>query len=100
MAEVRFLATKAERDAAGFREVLVGHTRVLNALRETQLEQGVRLDRVEGKVDRLVGTVDGLEGKVDRLEGEMKEGFAKLGVGQAQITALLTAHLDKPGADR
>jgi hypothetical protein len=45
------------------------HTQALNALRETQLEQGR---------------------KIDEQSQEMREGFAKLATGMAQITALLT----------
>lgn len=39
-AATRALAAMADRDVATFRQEMRGHTRVLNALRETQLEQG------------------------------------------------------------
>jgi hypothetical protein len=39
-AATRALAAMADRDVAAFRQEMRGHTRVLNALRETQLEQG------------------------------------------------------------
>jgi hypothetical protein len=44
------------------------HTRALHALRQTQLEQGVRLPRVET---------------------EVREGFATTGAGMARISELL-----------
>lgn len=65
----RALAALADRDVAEFRTELRGHRQVLNALRETQLEQGQKLDE-QGR--------------------EMREGFATLATGMAQITALLT----------
>lgn len=58
----RALAALADRDVSEVRTELRGHNQVLNALRETQLEQGQRMDR----------------------------GFATLSTGMAQITALLT----------
>ena len=47
---------------------LEAHTRVLNALRETQLEHGERLTALERKVD---------------------SGFATLGTGMVHVTTLL-----------
>jgi hypothetical protein len=52
---------------------LDAHTKVLSALRETQLEHGERLSS---------------------LEAEMRQGFAKLGAGMSYITTLLE-HLDQ-----
>jgi len=69
-AAARTLAAGADRDVSEVRAELRGHTRALNALRETQLEQGQA---------------------IVRLEREMREGFATLGTGMAQITALLTS---------
>lgn len=61
-AAARALAALADRDVSEVRTELRGHNQVLNALRETQLEQGQRMD----------------------------SGFATLSTGMAQITALLT----------
>jgi len=58
----RVLAAGADRDVSEVRAELRTHTQALNALRETQLEQG----------------------------REMHDGFATVAVGMAQITALLT----------
>ena len=68
-AGARVLAASADRDVSEVRAELRAHTRALNALRETQLDQ----DR------RITG-----------LDQKMTEGFAMLGTGMAQITALLT----------
>ncbi|MFE0026490.1 hypothetical protein [Amycolatopsis sp. NPDC059021] len=72
------LANAAARDVTEFRETLNGHTSLLNAIRETQLEQGQRLDRLERKVD---------------------EGFTKVNLGMNQITVLLQSAIDQRPAD-
>lgn len=65
----RVLAAGADRDVSEVRSELRAHTQGLNALRETQLEQGR---------------------EITSLRREMRDGFATLGTGMAQITALLT----------
>jgi hypothetical protein len=82
-AAARVLAGGADRDVAAMHTELRAHTRSLNALRETQVDHGVRLARVEAEVREGFARVD----------TEMREGFSVLAVGQAQITALLTAQL-------
>lgn len=67
-AAARVLASGADRDVSEIRDGLRAHTQSLNALRETQLEQGQ---------------------KIDKLDREMREGFATMATGMAQITALL-----------
>jgi len=54
-------------------------TRTLNALRETQIEQG---QQIAEQAQRIV-----------ELRSDMTVGFSMVGVGMAQITALLTTHL-------
>ncbi|SDZ19089.1 hypothetical protein SAMN05421504_110194 [Amycolatopsis xylanica] len=80
-AAARVLAGAADRDVSEFRQILTGHTGVLNALRETQIEHGQRLGKVEVRLDRL-------ETKVD-------EGFTKLNLGMVQIGAQLQTLLDR-----
>jgi chromosome segregation ATPase len=72
----RVLAAGADRDVAEVRAELRAHTQALNALRETQLEQGREI-REQGRQIREQGR-------------EMREGFATLATGMAKITALLT----------
>ena len=69
--ETRLLAAGADRDVSEVRAELRAHTQALNALRETQLEQGRKIDE-QGR--------------------EMRQGFATLATGMAQITALLTTN--------
>ena len=69
VASARALAALADRDVAELRAEMRGYRQVLNALRETQLEQGQQ---------------------IDGLRQEMREGFAMQATGMAQITALLT----------
>jgi hypothetical protein len=69
VASARALAALADRDVAELRTEMRGHHKVLNALRETQLEQGQQ---------------------IDELRREMRAGFAMQATGMAQITALLT----------
>jgi chromosome segregation ATPase len=81
----RVLAGGADHDVSEVRAELRGHMRILNALRETQLE----LDR---KVDGVDLRVAGLEQKVTNLDQKMTQGFTMLSTGMAQITALLTGN--------
>jgi chromosome segregation ATPase len=75
-AAARVLAAGADRDVSEVRAELRAHTQGLNALRETQLEQGRKVDDLSREV---------------RAQGrEMRAGFATLSTGMAQITALLT----------
>ena len=79
----RVLAAGADRDVSEVRAELRAHTRVLNALRETQLDQDRKITGLEQKVT-------GLDQKVTGLDQKVTEGFAMLSTGMAQITALLT----------
>lgn len=84
----RVLAADADRDVSEVRAELRAHTSALNALRETQLEQGVRLNGVEGRLD-------GVEGRLDSLETEVRTGFATMGAGMAEITGLLNQLIER-----
>lgn len=70
------LAARADRDVSEVRAELRAHTQGLNALRETQLEQG----RAIAELSQDMG----------ELRQEMRGGFATMATGMAQITALLT----------
>ncbi|MFI9383041.1 hypothetical protein [Kutzneria sp. NPDC052558] len=73
-AAARVLAGGADRDVSALATRLDAQTKLLMALRETQVEQG----------DRLTS-----------LEAEVRQGFGALATGQAEITALL--HRMLPG---
>lgn len=74
-AAARVLASGADHDVSEVRAELRAHTSALNALLETQLAQGHRLDRVDGRLDNL--------------ETRVTDGFATVGAGMAQIVTLL-----------
>jgi chromosome segregation ATPase len=81
-AAARVLAGGADRDVSTLTTKLDAHTRTLNALRETQLEQGAA-------ITALTQRFDGLTHRVDGLEREMRQGFAMTATGMARITELL-----------
>ncbi|MGH3813581.1 MAG: hypothetical protein ACRDUV_14200 [Pseudonocardiaceae bacterium] len=87
-AAARVLASGADRDVSEVRAELRAHTQSLNALRETQLEQGQKID----KLDREM-----CEGFAE-VRTEMREGFSTVATGMAQITALL-ANIAGPERD-
>ena len=76
----RMLAAGADRDVSEVRAELRSHTRVLNALRQTQVEQGRAIDE--------------LRGELGELRIEMRTGFATLASGMADITTLLQRGID------
>lgn len=67
-AAARVLAGGADRDVSDLGETLRAHTQLLNALRETQIEQAQRLYS---------------------LDQRMTQGFATLGEGMTRIHTLL-----------
>ena len=78
----RTLAAGADRDVSEVRAELRAHTRVLNALRETQAQQG-------RAIAELRGEFTGLRGEFTELRLEMRTGFATLASGMGDITRLL-----------
>jgi chromosome segregation ATPase len=86
-AAARVLAGGADRDVDEFRDEIRDFRQAtvgsLNALRETQIEQGDRLTGVEQRLDRI-------EQRMDQTSQRMEHGFGTLATGQAEITALLT----------
>jgi chromosome segregation ATPase len=91
VASARALAALADRDVAELRTEMRAHHRVLNALRETQLEQGGQLGDLRQQLGDLRQQLGDLRQQLDDLRREMREGFAMQSTGMAQITALLTA---------
>lgn len=75
-AAARVLAAGADRDVSEVRAELRAHTLALNALRQTQLEQGRRLDGFERSFER----------RLDALDRQLSEVW----VGVQQIVGLLT----------
>ncbi|WP_370325068.1 hypothetical protein [Euzebya sp.] len=86
----RVLAGGADRDVSEVRAELRAHMSVLQALRETQLEQGRVLDehsRILGEHSRILGAHGEVLGRHDRR-------FASLQGGIDQIIEILTE--DRP----
>lgn len=102
-AAARTLAAGADHDVSEVRAELRAHTQSLNALRETQLEQGRLLaehgralddhgQALAGHGQALAGHGQALAGHgqaIVSLDQKMSEGFATLHSGMAQITTLL-----------
>ena len=65
-ATTRAIAAMADRDIADFRQEMRGHTRVLNALRQTQIEHGQTLERHSGMLDRHTTILDRHSATLDR----------------------------------
>jgi DNA anti-recombination protein RmuC len=97
----RMLAAGADHDVSEVRAELRAHTQALNALRETQLEQGRemregfaeqgrRIDEQGQRIDEQTRRIDEQTRRIDEQTREMREGFATLATGMAQITTLLT----------
>lgn len=89
-AAARVLAGGADRDVSAFAARLDAHKALLEALRETQVEQGQRI----GGLEQRFG---GLEQRFDALEREMRGGFATVSVGQSEILTLLRRLDDQDG---
>lgn len=68
MADVRMLAAGADADVSRFDAAIRGQRRVLNALRETQVEHGQRLAAIDVRFDAVDARFDGTDGRFDRLE--------------------------------
>ena len=93
-AAARLLAAGADRDVSEVRAELRAHTQGLNALRETQLEQGRAISELRQDVGGLRQEIGGLRQEMHQeiggLRQEMQDGFAGMTAAMAQITTLLT----------
>lgn len=119
----RALAGAADRDCSEFRRTQLAHTKVLNALRETQIEQGGQLAehgrilREHGRSLREHGRMLREHGRIldkhstilqehtsmltehgqrlGALETKVDSGFTKVNIGMDHIATLLQRVLDK-----
>lgn len=91
MIELEDRVTKLEREmvevrqevTSAIRAELRAHTKTLEALRTTQLEMGENMRREFADVRTEMRT------ELADVRSEMREGFTKIGLGMAQMTALL-----------
>jgi chromosome segregation ATPase len=95
----RALAAGADRDTSEVRTELRAHLQALNALRETQVEQGHKLDTLERKVDEGFARADERFAQVAEGFARADERFDKLSIGLAEITALLKRLEPDPGVE-
>jgi chromosome segregation ATPase len=100
----RVLAGGADRDVSDVKTLLRAHTQTLNALRETQIEQGQKLTDLDAKLDArttsLQAQTTSLQAQIDGLHAEMRRGFGTLHTGMAQLLAALPNQQgedDQPG---
>jgi chromosome segregation ATPase len=120
VASARALAALADRDVAEIRTEMRGYRQVLNALRETQLEQGQRITELRQELGEQGQRITelrqelgeqgqritelrqelGEQGQqITELRQEMRAGFVMQADGMAQITALLTKIADQERGD-
>lgn len=99
IAEVRYLATKAEREVSDMQTVFRGHTGVLNAIRDDQVKQGAELASVKAEVKNVKAEMHEGFAKVDENFAKVENKFVQLQQGQEQITDLLTRHLGEPAEE-
>ena len=88
-AAARVLAAGADHDVSEVRSELRAHTQALNALRETQLEQGQAINGLRQGVDGLQQQLTEQGRAIVSLDQKMSTGFATLNTGMAQIVTLL-----------
>lgn len=91
-ATTRAIAALADRDVAEIRTTHRASTGMLNALRETQLEQGQALQTLAGAVAGLTTQVAGLDAKVTAVaesQARQREVMATQGQRLDQLTTLV-----------
>ncbi|CAM3332606.1 hypothetical protein KIPE111705_03060 [Kibdelosporangium persicum] len=94
-AAARVLARCADRDVETINNRLAAQKALIEAVRETQIEHGQILREHSRRFGVIDARFDGVDARFGGLETEMREGFTRQAVGQAQITALLTTIIDK-----
>ena len=84
MAEVQFMTGRTDREVSDLQAVLNGHTGVLNAIRDDQVDQGKRLARVEAEMRS--GFAE-MRGEFADVRTEMRTGFAKVDANFTRVDA-------------
>ncbi|MGH3304751.1 MAG: hypothetical protein ACRDOK_24405 [Streptosporangiaceae bacterium] len=92
------LARLADRDTSDIKASHAAIMRSMQALRETQVEQGRDITELRGDVTELRGDVTELRGDVTELRGEMTELRRGLGVVRDGVTTIIGLLTDgQPG---
>ena len=102
MADVHKLASGASKDVGDVQALQRAHTKSIEALQESMVERFAKVDERFAKVDERFDKLEAdLRAEIrngdDSLRAEMREGFSKVGVGMAQITALLNIAIGQSG---
>jgi predicted nucleic acid-binding Zn-ribbon protein len=93
MDNVENLAGRTGQEVAEWRATLNNHNKLLNGM-------GDKIDLFQKRVDQRFTEVDKRFDKLESaLRAEMQKGFTEIGLGMAQITALLNIHLGEPGEE-
>lgn len=92
MADVHYLASRADREVSIVNVQNLAHTRTLNALRETQLEHGQKLNEHSRRLDRI-------ERQANDNFQKVENAFGVVNAGMAHITTLLTDKIDGSGEE-
>jgi chromosome segregation ATPase len=100
VASARALAALADRDVAEIRSEMRGYRQVLNALRETQLEQGHQINELRQEMGEFRQEFSAQGHQINELRQEMRAGFAMQADNMAKITELLTKIADQERGDR
>jgi hypothetical protein len=107
MVEVRYMAGRTDREVSDLQMVLRGHTGVLNAIRQDQVDHGEKLTRLEAEMRGEFANVRAemgsefadvrteMRSEFADVRTEMRTGFGALAEGQAKITALITQHIEE-----
>jgi hypothetical protein len=99
-AAARVLAGGADRDVSALAAKVDANTRLLEVLRETQVEDHAAIVDLKGDVASLKGDVGGLKGDVADVRrdvAELKVGFVNLARGQEMIVELLRRRNGREG---
>lgn len=94
-AAARALAAGGDHDVAEYRAELRGHTRVLGALRETQLEQGQAIAKQGQAIAEQGQAIGRLDDRVDQLTGAVAHIRDQHGASLQQIVGLLNHLIDR-----
>ena len=71
--ETRLLAANADREVSEFKGALKGNTKLIEMLRETQVEQGQKLDLHSRQLDALGRQLDARGRQLDAVERRLEE---------------------------
>jgi hypothetical protein len=96
-AAARVLAGGADRDVSAFGARLDAHQRLLEALRETQVEQGQRIGGIEGRLGGIDGRLGAVDGRLDGVEGRLGGIDGRLGGVDGRLDGTAGSQVSRAG---